>query len=49
MDSFPMPPVKVMHCKVCGEDVKVNAAYPITEVTCKSCYVTSKSKFDKNF
>jgi hypothetical protein len=47
--DFPMPDVKIMQCKVCGEDVKVNVAYPITEVTCKSCYVTSKSKFDKNF
>ena len=47
--DFPMPDVKIMQCKVCGEDVKVNVAFPITEGTCKSCYVTSKSKFDKNF
>ena len=47
--DFPMPDVKIMHCKVCGEEVKVNVAYPINEVTCKSCYLTSQSKSDKNF
>jgi hypothetical protein len=49
MDSFPMPPVKVLPCLVCGEDVKVNATYPIKQVTCQSCYVTSQQKIDKNF
>ena len=49
MDSFPMPPVKILPCLVCGEDVKVNAAYPIKEVTCQGCYVTSRQKINKNF
>ena len=48
MDSFPMPPVKVLYCLVCGEPVKVNAAYPIKQVTCRGCYVTPSQKNDKN-
>lgn len=31
-------PVKIMKCKVCGDEIKVNANYPITEVTCRSCH-----------
>ena len=30
--------IKILQCKVCGQDVKVNANYPITEVTCQPCY-----------
>ena len=33
--DFPMPDVKILPCLVCGKDVKVNASYPIREVTCQ--------------
>ena len=35
-------PVKILECKVCKNDVIVNARYPITEVTCKDCYAKLK-------
>ena len=35
--------IKILKCKVCGEDVKVNANYPITTLTCTRCYAKSKS------
>ena len=38
--------IKVLNCKVCDREVKVNANYPITEVTCKNCYQALKN--DKN-
>lgn len=38
-----LPSVKVIKCKVCLEDVKVNASYPITEVTCTECYKRLKN------
>jgi formylmethanofuran dehydrogenase subunit E len=40
--NTPNDPVKILECKVCGEDVIVNANYPITEVTCRKCYAKSK-------
>ena len=49
MIDFPMPDVKILPCLVCGKDVKVNVSYPINEVTCQGCYVTSKQKINKNF
>ena len=33
-----LPPTKIMECKVCGVEIKVNASYPITEVTCQECH-----------
>ena len=35
-------PVKVMKCKKCGVEINVNAAYPITEVTCQDCWRKQK-------
>ena len=37
-----LDPVKILKCKVCGQDVRVNAHYPITEVTCQPCYRSKK-------
>ncbi len=34
--------IKILQCKVCHKDVKVNANYPITEVTCQACYAKTK-------
>ena len=34
--------VKIIKCKVCQQDVRVNARYPITEVTCQACYTLKK-------
>tara|TARA_A100001201_G_scaffold1147_3_gene2941 strand:+ start:471 stop:620 length:150 start_codon:yes stop_codon:yes gene_type:complete len=43
-----LDPVKTVKCKECGEDVVVNAAYPITEVGCRDWYCPKKSqKFPK--
>ena len=33
-----LDPVKLVKCKVCGQDVRVNANYPITSVTCNKCH-----------
>ena len=38
----PNAPVKILKCKVCNQDVPVNAVYPINEVTCKACYSLKK-------
>ena len=35
-------PIKIIKCKVCGADVKVNANYPIDSVTCQACYSANK-------
>ena len=49
MEGFVPDEVKILKCKVCGTDVPVNVNYPITEVTCKLCYVTgTPSISDKN-
>ena len=37
-----LDPVKTLKCIVCGDDVLVNARYPITEVTCQPCYTAQK-------
>ena len=37
-----LDPVKIMECKVCGVEIKVNANYPITEVTCQDCHRKKK-------
>jgi len=34
--------IKVLKCKVCQCDVRVNARYPITEVTCQACWTDKK-------
>ena len=47
MDFMKLDPVKIVKCKECGVDVKVNANYPITEVECRDWYCP-KSKNDKN-
>jgi len=36
--------VKILQCKECGVDVKVNAAYPITEVGCRDWYCPKPGK-----
>ena len=41
-----LPSTKTLKCKVCLEDVKVNAGYPISEVTCNQCYIRLKN--DRN-
>lgn len=33
---------KVLKCKVCGEDVTVNAMYPISTVTCQKCHAKTE-------
>ena len=33
-----LPETKIVKCKECGVDVKVNANYPITEVQCRDWY-----------
>ena len=40
-----LPPIKVLQCLVCQKDVRVNANYPITSVTCQDCH---RRKNDKN-
>ena len=37
MDA-PIDEVKIVKCKYCGVDVKVNASYPISEVGCRRTY-----------
>lgn len=37
-----LDPVKVLKCIVCHTDVKVNARYPINEVTCQKCWSLKK-------
>ena len=37
-----LDPIKILKCKVCGEDVKVNANYPVTTLTCNKCYAETK-------
>ena len=37
---------RIIKCKVCHQDTPVNINYPITEVTCISCYKALKN--DKN-
>ena len=44
--DLPLPDVKVIKCKICNEDVRVNINYPIREVTCLRCWEASKN--DKN-
>ena len=34
----PTPALKTIKCKECNADVKLNASYPITEVTCNQCH-----------
>jgi len=38
-----LPETKIIKCKVCKSDVPVNSGYPITEVTCQSCYLKNKA------
>ncbi len=33
-----LDPIKIVKCKTCGVDVKVNANYPISEVECRPWY-----------
>ena len=44
-----LDPVKIVKCRICGVELKVNANYPINEVTCRQCYVTGTPPVsDKN-
>ena len=38
MIDFKLDPVKVVKCNECGVEVKVNANYPISEVSCQPWY-----------
>ena len=40
--DLPLPDVRLLKCKECGEDVKVNVNYPIKEVTCLRCWADKK-------
>ena len=46
MDDFTLDEVKILPCKVCKRDVPDNVAYPITEVTCQSCYLMGTPRQD---
>ena len=41
-----LDPIKIVKCKKCGIDVKINANYPITEVGCQPHLCPIKN--DKN-
>jgi hypothetical protein len=41
-----LDPIKILKCKECGVDVKVNANYPITEVNCRDWYCPKTGKKD---
>jgi hypothetical protein len=41
--NFKLDDVRVMKCKECDVEVPVNVNYPITEVTCQSCWAKKKS------
>ena len=41
-----LPDTRMMKCKVCNKDVPVNVNYPITEVTCTSCYHLDKAQLN---
>ena len=42
--------VKIVKCKNCGADVRVNANYPITSVDkCKACGLYGPQKNNINF
>lgn len=41
--NIPEGEVRILKCKKCDKDVTVNAAYPITEVTCKDCWKLQKT------
>ena len=48
--DFVLPDAKILKCKECGVDVKVNVNYPIDSVTCLVCWGKKKqSNNDKNF
>lgn len=36
--DFQLDDVKIVQCKECGVDVKVNVNYPITQVDCQPWY-----------
>lgn len=44
---FELPDVKILKCRECGVDVKVNVTYPIEDVGCNSWYCP-KTKEDKD-
>ena len=36
--------IKIIKCNQCGKDVSVNINYPIEQVTCQVCYISSKMR-----
>jgi hypothetical protein len=43
--NFKLDDVRIMNCKKCGVEIPVNVNYPISEVTCQTCW--AKQKADK--
>ena len=43
----PIAAIKIIKCKECGADVRCNANYPITELTCQRCYQAKKDTATK--
>ena len=44
MLEYKLDPVKIVKCRECGVEVKVNANYPINEVNCRDYYCPRKTK-----
>lgn len=42
--NMKLDPIKVVQCKECGVDVRVNANYPINEVSCQPWYCPKEKK-----
>jgi len=41
-----LDPVKVVKCKECGVDVRVNSKYPVSEVGCQPWYCPKKNEIN---